>query len=106
MKTSLFRAEPSSALRDHILRNVGIAAIVAFVAYAEYVVWIKSPTSQIAAICDSFRTLKESLGGQQARDRLNSIDPAAAAEPVHLIDKAVRACDGEAVDVEEFPAQR
>jgi len=83
------------------LRNVAIAAIVAFVVYGEYVVWLKSPMAQISTICDNFRTLKEVTARNMEPFRL--IDEASAAnlEPLHLINQAVRACDGEAIDVEE-----
>jgi hypothetical protein len=76
------------------LRNVAILAIVAFVAYGEYVIWFKSPIAQVSAICDRFRTLKEAaVAGGEAT--------AAGYEPYRLIDKAVRACDGEAIDIED-----
>jgi hypothetical protein len=83
------------------VRYAAIAAIVAFVAYGEYVVWIKSPIAQISTICDNFRSLKEVTARNMEPFRL--IDEASAAnlEPLHLITQAVRACDGEAVDVED-----
>jgi hypothetical protein len=87
------------------LRNVAVAVIAAFVIYGEYLVWIKSPMSQIVAICDDFRALKDAIAAQRSRESFSVINEASAAslEPVRLIDKAVRACDGlpEAVDVEE-----
>ena len=87
------------------LRNVAVAVIAAFVIYGEYLVWIKSPMSQIVAICDDFRALKDAIAAQRSREPFSVINEASAAslEPVRLIDKAVRACDGlpEAVDVEE-----
>ena len=84
------------------LRNVAIAAIVAFVVYGEYVVWFKSPAAQISAICDEFRALKTAIV-ERSREPFRLIDEAAAAEPVRLVNKAVRVCDGlpEAVDVKE-----
>ncbi len=83
------------------LRNVAIVAIVAFVVYGEYVVWLKTPMAQISAICDNLRALKEVTARNMEPFRL--IDEASAAnlEPLHLINQAVRACDGEAIDVEE-----
>jgi hypothetical protein len=84
------------------LRNVAIAAIVVFVAYGEYVIWFRSPIAQVSAICDRFRTLRDAAtAGGTGPPPL--IDEAAAAgfEPYRLIDKAVRACDGEAIDVED-----
>jgi hypothetical protein len=83
------------------LRNVAILAIVAFVGYGEYVIWFKSPIAQVSAICDRFRTLKEVAAGNA--DSINVVGEATAAgyEPYRLIDKAVRACDGEAIDVED-----
>jgi hypothetical protein len=83
------------------LRNVVIAAITAFVIYGEYLVWIKSPMAQISTICDNLRTLKEAAARNAEPFRL--IDEASAAnlEPLHLISQAVRACDGEAIDVED-----
>jgi hypothetical protein len=92
-------------LRRIALRNVAVAAIAAFVIYGEYLVWIKSPMSQIVAICDDFRALKEAIAAQRGREPFSVISEASAAslEPVRLIDRAVRVCDGlpEAVDVEE-----
>jgi hypothetical protein len=84
------------------LRNFGIAAIVVFVAYGEYVIWFKSPIAQVSAICDKFRTLKEAAATRGA-EPFHLIDEASAAgfEPYRLIYKAVRACDGEAIDVED-----
>jgi hypothetical protein len=88
-------------LRHITLRNVAIAAIATFVIYGEYVVWIKSPMAQISAICDNLRTLKEVAARNAEPFRL--IDEASAAnlDPLHLINQAVRACDGEAIDVED-----
>jgi hypothetical protein len=88
-------------LQRNSLRYVVIAAIAAFVAYGEYLVWIRSPMAQISSICDNLRTLKESAARNAEPFRL--IDEASAAnlEPLHLISQAVRACDGEAIDVEE-----
>jgi hypothetical protein len=83
------------------LRNVAIAAIVAFVCYSEYVVWVKSPMTQITTICDSLRSLKEVEMRNTAPLRLIDEASAATLEPLHLITQAVRACDGEAVDVED-----
>jgi hypothetical protein len=84
------------------LRNVAILAIVALVAYGEYVIWFKSPIAQVSAICDRFRTLKEAAAAGGA-EPFHLVDEASAAghEPYRLIDKAVRACDGEAIDVED-----
>ncbi len=84
------------------LRNVAIAAVVAFVAYGEYVIWFRSPIAQVSAICDKFRTLKEAAAARGV-EPFHLIEEASAAgyEPYRLIDKAVRACDGEAVDVED-----
>jgi hypothetical protein len=87
-------------LRLLTLRNLAIAAIVVFVAYGEYLVWIQWPMSQIAAICDDFRALKEAMA-KRGGEPFQLIDEASAAEPVRLINRAVRACDGEAVDVED-----
>jgi len=61
-------------LRHFTLRNVAIAAIATFVIYGEYVVWIKTPISQITTICDNLRTLK--------------VAAARNAEPFRLIDEA------------------
>jgi hypothetical protein len=84
------------------LRNVAILAIVAFVAYGEYVIWFKSPIAQVSAICDRFRTLKEAaVAGNAETFDLVGEATAAGYEPYRLIDKAVRACDGEAIDVED-----
>jgi hypothetical protein len=88
-------------LRHMTLRNVAIAAIAAFVVYGEYVVWIRSPISQIAAICDGLRALKESATRNAEPFRLIDEASASTLEPLHLITQAVRACDGEAVDVED-----
>jgi hypothetical protein len=92
-------------VRRIALRNVAVGVIAAFVIYGEYLVWIKSPMSQIVAICDDFRALKEAIAAQRSREPFSVINEASAAslEPVRLIGKAVRACDGlpEAVDVEE-----
>jgi hypothetical protein len=92
-------------VRRIALRNVAVAGIAAFVIYGEYLVWIKSPMSQIVAICDDFRALKDAITAQRSREPFSVINEASAAnlEPVRLIDKAVRACDGlpEAIDVEE-----
>jgi hypothetical protein len=84
------------------LRNVAIAAAVAFVVYGEYVIWFKSPIAQVSAICDKFRTLKE-VAAARGAEPIRLIEEASAAgyEPYRLIDKAVRACDGEAIDVED-----
>jgi hypothetical protein len=84
------------------LRNVAIAAVVAFVVYGEYIIWFKSPIAQVSAICDKFRTLKEAAAAR-GTEPFHLIDEASAAgfEPYRLIDKAVRACDGEAIDVED-----
>jgi hypothetical protein len=94
--------EGETMLSRITLRHLMIAVIVAFVAYAEYVVWIKSPNAQVSAICDKFRNLKESTAVRGA-DLFDVTDQASAAgyEPLHLIEKAVRACDGEAIDVED-----
>ena len=83
------------------LRNVAIAAIVAFVCYSEYVVWVKSPMTQITTICDNLRSLKEVEMRNTAPLRLIDEASAATLEPLRLITQAVRACDGEAVDVED-----
>ena len=83
------------------LRNVAIAAIAAFVIYGEYVVWLKSPIAQISIICDNLRTLKEAAARNAEPFRLIDEASAATLEPLHLINQAVRACDGEAIDVEE-----
>jgi len=97
-------------VRRIALRNVAVAVVAAFVIYGEYLVWIKSPMSQIVAICDDFRALKDAVAAQRSRESCSRescsvINEASAAslEPARLIDKAVRACDGlpEAVDVEE-----
>jgi hypothetical protein len=90
------------------LRHVGIAAIAAFVIYGEYLIWLKSPMAQISAICDDFRALKEEVA-QRGPDRFKLIDEASAAgvEPIRLIDKAVRACDGqrpEGFEIEGYKA--
>ena len=88
------------------LRHALIAAIAAFVIYAEYWVWLKSPMAQISAICDDFRALKEEAA--QRGQSFSLIDGAVAAdrEPVRLIVKAVRACDGlpEGVEVDGYKA--
>jgi hypothetical protein len=83
------------------LRNVAIAAIVAFVCYGEYVVWIKSPMAQVSAICDNLRSLHRAE--TRNTEPLRLIDEASAAtlEPLHLITQAVRACDGQAIDIED-----
>lgn len=85
------------------MRNLAVAMIAAFVIYGEYLVWIKSPMSQIVAICDDFRALNDAIAAQRRREPFSVINEASAAslEPIRLIDKAV--CDGlpEAVDVEE-----
>jgi hypothetical protein len=88
-------------LRRISLRNVAIAAIAAFVIYGEYVVWLKSPIAQILSICDNLRTLKEAVARKAEPFRLVDEASAANLEPLHLISQAVRACDGEAIDVEE-----
>lgn len=82
------------------LRNIAIAAIVAFVCYGEYVVWIKSPMAQISAICDNLRSLKKAETRNTEPFRLIDEASAATLEPLHLITQAVRACDGEAIDIE------
>ena len=82
-------------------RHLIIAAIVAFVFYAEYVVWIKSPISQVTAICDNLRALKEVTARNVEPLRLIDEASAETLEPLHLITQAVRACDGEAVDIED-----
>ncbi len=83
------------------MRNVAIAAIAMFVIYGEYAVWLKSPIAQVSAICDNLRTLKETAACNAEPFRL--IDEASAAylEPLHLITQAVRACDVEAIDIED-----
>jgi hypothetical protein len=80
------------------LRNVGILAIIGLVGYGEYVIWFKSPIAEVAAICDKFRNLREA-----GRMHFHVVEEASAAgyEPYRLIDQAVRACDGEAIDVED-----
>ena len=83
------------------LRNIVIAAITAFVIYGEYLVWIKSPMAQISTICDNLRTLKEAAARNAEPFRLIDEASAATLESLHLISQAVRACDGEAVDVED-----
>ncbi len=82
------------------LRNIAIAAIVAFVCYGEYVVWIKSPMAQISAICDNLRSLKKAETRNTESFRLVDEASAATLEPLHLIAQAVRACDGEVIDIE------
>jgi hypothetical protein len=84
------------------LRNLAILAIVAFVAYGEYIIWFKSPIAQVSAICDRFRSLKEAAAAGKPRP-FHLVDEvsAAAYDPYRLIDEAVRACDGEAIDVED-----
>jgi hypothetical protein len=89
-------------LRRITSRHLVIAAIAAFVVYGEYVIWFKSPIAQISAICENFRNLKETVAGRGPEIHL--IDEAVA-EPLRLIDKAVRACDGEAIDVEDSNAR-
>jgi hypothetical protein len=95
-------SEASMLLPRVTLRNVAIAAIVVFVAYGEYVIWFRSPIAQASAICDRFCTLRDAAAAGNAGPP-PLIDEAAAAgfEPYRLIDKAVRACDGEAIDVED-----
>jgi hypothetical protein len=89
-------------MRRHItLRNVAIAAIAAFVIYAEYTVWIKSPIAQVTAICDNLRALKEITARNAEPLRLIDEASAATLEPLHLVTQAVRACDGEAIDIED-----
>jgi hypothetical protein len=84
------------------LRNVAIAAVVAFVAYGEYVIWFRSPIAQVSAICDKFRTLKEAAAASGTEPfRLVQEASAGGYESYRLIDKAVRACDGEAIDIED-----
>jgi hypothetical protein len=80
------------------LRNVGILAIIGFVGSGEYVIWLKSPIAEVAAICDKFRNLREA-----GLMRFHVVEEASAAdyEPYRLIDQAVRACHGEAIDVED-----
>jgi hypothetical protein len=82
------------------LRNVAIAAIVAFVCYGEYVVWVQSPIAQVSAICDNLRSLQKAEARNTERFRLIDEASAATLEPLHLITQAVRACDGEPIDVE------
>jgi hypothetical protein len=88
-------------LRHITLRNVAIAGVAAFVIYAEYAVWIKSPLAQVTAICDNLRALKDVT--MRNTEPLRLIDEASAEtlEPLHLISQAVRACDGEAIDIED-----
>jgi hypothetical protein len=88
-------------LRQITLRNVAIAGIAAFVIYAEYAVWIKSPIAQVTAICDNLRALKEVTARNIEPFRLIDEEAAATLEPLHLITQAVRACDGEAIDIED-----
>ena len=88
-------------LRGITLRHLAIAAIVAFVAYGEYAVWFKSPMTQISSICDNLRTLREAAARNAEPFRLIDEASAAQLEPLHLINQAVRACDGEAIDVED-----
>jgi len=83
------------------LRHVIIGVIATFVIYAEYVVWIKSPISQVTAICDNLRALKEVTARNAEPLRLIDEASAETLEPLHLISQAVRACDGEAIDVED-----
>jgi hypothetical protein len=83
------------------LQKVAFAAIAAFVIYAEYLVWIKSPMAQISSICDHLRTLQVAAARNAEPFRLVDEASAATLEPLHLLTQAVRACDGEAVDVEE-----
>jgi hypothetical protein len=88
------------------LRNVAIAAIATFVVYAEYVVWIKSPTAQVTTICDNLRALKEVTARNIEPPRVIDEASAATLEPWHLIAQAVRACDGEAIDIEDSNVRR
>ena len=88
-------------LRHVTLRNVAIAGIAAFVIYAEYVVWIKSPIAQVTVICDNLRALKVAAARNAEHFRLIDDASAATLEPLHLITQAVRACDGEAIDIED-----
>jgi hypothetical protein len=88
-------------LRHITLRNVAIAGIAAFVIYAEYAVWIKSPIAQVTAICDNLRALKEVTARNIEPLRLVDEASAATLDPLHLITQAVRACDGEAIDIED-----
>lgn len=81
-------------------RNIAIAAIVAFVGYGEYVVWVKSPIAQVEAICDNLRSLQKAERRNTEPFRLIDEASAATLEPLHLITQAVRACDGEAIDIE------
>jgi hypothetical protein len=83
------------------LHHAMIAVIVAFVAYGEYAVWVKSPIAQISSICDNLRSLRESAARNAEPFRLVDEASAATLEPLHLINQAVRACDGEAIDVED-----
>jgi hypothetical protein len=82
------------------LRNIALGAIVAFVCYGEYMVWVKSPMAQVSAICDNLRSLQKIE--MRNTEPFKLIDEASAAtlEPLHLITQAVRACDGEAIDIE------
>jgi hypothetical protein len=83
------------------LRHVAIAAIVAFVCYGEYVVWVQSPIAQVSAICDNLRSLQKAEKRNTEPFRLIDEASAATLEPLRLINQAVRACDGEAIDVED-----
>ena len=74
--------------------GVAIAGIAAFVIYAEYVVWIKSPIAQVTAICDNLRALKEVNARNVEPLRLIDEASAATLEPLHLITQAVRAATG------------
>ncbi len=90
------------AMRRHFaLRNVAIAGVATFVVYAEYVVWIKSPIAQVTTICDNLRALKEVTARNVEPLRLIDEASAATLEPLHLITQAARACDGEAIDIED-----
>jgi hypothetical protein len=71
------------------------------IVYAEYAVWIKSPIAQVTAICDNLRALKEVTARNTEQLRLIDEASAATLEPLHLITQAVRACDWEAIDIED-----
>jgi hypothetical protein len=92
-------------LRHIALRNVAIAGIATFVIHAEYVVWIRSPIAQVTAICDNLRALKKVTARNVEPLRLINEASAETLEPLHLITQAVRACDGEAIDIEDSNAR-
>jgi len=69
--------------------------------YAEYVVRIKSPLAEVAEICDNLRALKKVTARNVEPLRLIDEASAETLEPLHLITQAVRACDGEAIDIED-----